>query len=478
MLNAEVGEVSVLSLLLVSVLPPAGLSNPFPSPTWSYDVQVWDMSAPTTWMGPGHDYVEAIMTPEEVLLVCAVVDASIDSLKLFSSEEGGACWIKRQMLTSSWSFRDPEMYVEDGPVDNLFLLVAANSGEFQGMILVMRMELPHLRVTGVSEIPWNQSGTDTLNSLTAVWDPETCMHRLFADDVSGRLYSASSPDGLSWSPMELLVTNASRPVAAAGPGGRVYVAYQETVIGDIHCLLITPGGITDTVLGEGAEAACPDPACEWTGGQTAAVVWHSTGDEILLSLSDDSGNTWSAPQVAGTGIYPCLETGAGSSNSILAYVDAGAGLVRVVSAGSIEGLLDTTGEIRGGVPPSTDCPPVVRQGPLPSVQALFFLGSGSEDIWFDSALYTGIHGEEETGGIRLCVSPNPSAEAFSIEWSRSGGQGAMLSLYSIDGRLLECLPAEQDEGCLTGFGSDLPTGAYIMRLSSSTGSVSSRFVKL
>lgn len=469
---------SILSLLLASVLTSADVPAPFPCPTWSYDVLVWDMSAPTTWMGPGHDYVEAILTPEEVMLVCAVVDSDVDSLKLFSSEEGGASWVKRQMLTSSWSFRDPEMYVEEGPADHLFLFVAANSGEFQGLILGMRIELPHFRVTDISEIPWNQAGTDTLNSLTAAWDPETGTHWLFADDVSGRLYSSSSPDGLSWSPMELLVTNASRPVAVTGPGGHVYVAYQETVIGDIHCLLITPGGMTDTVLGDGAEAACPFPACEWTGGQIAAVAWHSSDDEILLSLSDDSGNSWSPPQVVGTGCYPCLAVGAGSSNSVLAYVDAGTGLIMVASAGSIAGLLETTGTIRGGIPPSTDCPPMVGQGVLPSIQALFFLGAGSEDIWFDSALYTGIHGEEGTDGARLRVSPNPSAGAFTIEWSRSGGQGAMLSLYSIDGRLLACFPAEQAEGCLTGFGSDLPTGAYVLRLSSSTGSVSSRFVKL
>lgn len=450
-----------------------------PEPAWSWDVLVWDMSGPATWMGAGHDYVEALTTPDGDMLVCAIVDSYTDSLKLFSSVDGGSSWVMRRMLTSSWTLEDPEMYVSNGAGEDYLHIFLVSSGDgTSDLVIALKLGLPHLRVLGIDEIPWNLAGMDSLRSVTASWNPVTGVHRLFADDDSGNLYTFTSTDGLAWSAPSLLLTNASRPVSEAGPGGRFHVAYQETVIGDIHCATLSGAGLTDAVLGDGAPEACPRPASEWTGGQAVGVAWHDASGHVMLSISEDHGTTWGSPVQAGTGAYPCVEVAAGSSSALMAFIDSGTGLVKVVSASDLSSLPGQEGSIRGGVPPCQECPPVVCQGDLPSIQTLFYLGQEREDIWFDSSLYTGISGGE-AGGMRLEVSPNPSDGMFSASYSTpSGGSPAVLRIYSADGRLVDTLMesgGQEGEAC---FGSDLPSGVYILRLSSGTGSMSRRMVRL
>ncbi|HRY62054.1 MAG TPA: hypothetical protein P5266_07610, partial [Candidatus Fermentibacter sp.] len=297
----------VYALLLLAQVPS-------PEPAWSWDVLVWDMSGPSTWLGAGHDYLEALTTPGGDLLVCAIADSYTDSLKLFSSVDGGSSWAMRSMLTSSWTLEDPEMYVSTASTgDYLHIFLVSGGNGTSDYIIGLKLGLPHLRVLGTTEIPWNQAGMDALRSVTAAWNPETGQHMLFADDDSGNVYTASSSDGLIWSDPSLLLTNASRPVAEAGPGGRFHVAYQETVIGDVHCATLSGTGLTDAVLGEGAQEASPRPAAEWTGGQAVAVAWHDASGQVLLSISDDHGTTWGSPVQAGTGAYPYVGVAAGSS---------------------------------------------------------------------------------------------------------------------------------------------------------------------
>lgn len=450
-----------------------------PEPAWSWDVLVWDMSGPSTWMGAGHDYVEALTTPDGDLLVCAVADSYTDSLKLFSSVDGGSSWVLRRILTSSWTLEDPEMYCSTAAGEKYLHIFLVSSGDgTSDLMLGLKLGLPHLRVLGITEIPWNQPGMDSLRSVTAAWDPVTGSHRLFADDDSGNLYSATSTDGLSWSAPTLLLTNASRPVADAGPGGRFHVAYQETMIGDIHCATVSGAGLTDAVLGDGAGEACPCPAAEWAGGQAVAVAWHASSGQVMLSISEDHGASWGPPVQAGEGTYPCIEVADGSSSALMAYLDSGTGLVRVVSAPDLSSLSGQEGAVRGGVQPCAECPPVICQDDLPSCQVLFYLGEGCEDVWFDSSLYTGIPGGE-TGGMRLEISPNPSSGTFSASYAiPPEGPPAVLRLYSVDGRLLDTLSESGDPEGEVCFGCELPAGVYILRLSSGTGSLSGRMVRL
>ncbi len=462
----------VYALLLLAQVPS-------PEPAWSWDVLVWDMSGPSTWLGAGHDYVEALTTPDGDLLVCAIADSETDSLKLFSSVNGGSSWDMRRILSSSWTLEDPEMYVSTASAEDYLHMFLVSSGDgTSDYIIGLKLGLPHLRVLGITEIPWNQAGMDSLRSVTAAWNPVTGQHRLFADDDSGNVYTASSTDGLTWSDPSLLLTNASRPVAEAGPGGRFHVAYQETVIGDIHCATLSGTSLTDAVLGYGAPEASPRPAAEWTGGQAVAVAWHDASGQVVLSISDDHGTTWGPPVQAGTGAYPYLGVAAGSSSALMAFVDSGTGLIRVLSAPDLQSLPGQEGAVRGGVPPCLECPPVVCQGYLPSDQVLFYLGQGHEDIWFDSSLYTGIS-DWETGGMCLEAGPNPSSGSFSASWSTSGGGSpAFLRVYAADGRLVDTVVESGDPEGAAFFGGDLPAGVYILRLSSSAGSLSRRMVRL
>lgn len=450
-----------------------------PEPAWSWDVLVWDMSEPSTWIGAGHDYVEALTTPGGDLLVCAVTDAYTDSLKLFSSVDGGSSWALRYMLTSSWTLDDPEMYVSTSAGEDYLHILLVSSGDGTSDVIIgLKLLLPYLKVIELIEIPWNQAGMDSLRSVTAAWDPVTGAHRLFADDDSGNLYMATSTDGLAWSDPALLITNASRPVADAGPGGRFHVAYQGTVIGDIHCATISGAGLVDAILGEGAPDACPCPAAEWTGGETVAVAWHDASGQVILSVSEDHGSNWGTPAQAGSGAYPCIEVAQGSTSALMAYIDSGTGLVRVVSAPDLSSLPGGEGSVRGGVQPCPECPPVVCQGDLPTSQVLFYLGQEREDIWFDAALYTGIP-DGETGGMRLEISPNPSAGSFTASYAiPPGGPAAALGIYSVDGRLVDSVLDSGDPEGAACFGGDLPAGVYILRLSSGDASLSRRVVRL
>lgn len=470
----------LLSLFLLGMLNPAIDQPSAPSPLWSWDVLVWDMSGPSTSIGPGHDYLESALTPDQNMVVCSVVDSDVDSLELFAAEGGGESWFRKLLLTSSWSFTDPEIYFTTGPPDNLLLFLAANSGEFMGLILGVKLTLPELEVAGITEIPWNQAGADTLRSITAVWDAESGTHRLFADDKDGNLFGASSADGIVWSDLELIRTNASRPVAVAGPGERIYLAYQETVIGDIHCAVLSSEGITDTSIGDGAPDAHPSPACEWTGGQNVAVAWHNAAGEVVMAVSDDSGATWDSPTVVGEGSYPVLAVESDGSDCSMAFIDAATGLVMVSAASSLNALRSEPGVVRGGMPACAFCPPALDQGVLPSDQILFYLGEGGEDIWFDGTLYTGMPSEEWGGAVpSLSVSPNPSSGAFRVDFSvPQDWADVSVSLYTLDGRLAALLVDGAGAAGSLEFGDPLPAGVYLLKLESPSGSVTGRLVRI
>ncbi len=470
----------LLSLFLLGLSNPSVEQPSTPSPLWSWDVLVWDMSGPSTSIGPGQDYVESALTPDQNIVVCSVVDSDVDSLELFAAEDGGRSWNRKLLLTSSWSFSDPEIYFTTGSPDSLVLFLAANSGEFMGLILGVKLTLPELEVAGIAEIPWDQAGADTLRSITVVWDGESGTHWLFADDKAGNLFGATSTDGIAWSDLELLRTNASRPMAIAGPGERIYLAYQETVIGDIHCAVLTSEGISDTPIGDGAPGAHPSPACEWTGGQSVAVAWHNAEGQVVMSISNDFGATWDSPVVVGDGSYPVLAVETGGSNCSMAFIDAGTGLVMVSAAPGLSELRSEPGVIRSGMQACAFCPPAIDQGALPSDQILFYLGEGGEDIWFDGALYTGMPTEEGGGTCpSLSVFPNPSSGSFRVGYHvPPGWSDVSVSLYTLDGRLAAVLVDGAEAGGSLEFGETLPVGVYLLRLASPSGSVTGRLVRL
>lgn len=453
-----------------------------PQGDWAGDISVWDMSSNSTWIGSGQTYVEGLFAPGNMLVASAVVDASPDSVKIFTSQNSGATWSLRQFLVGSWEFVDPEMFVYDSGT-RLALFVAGNRPDSLGLVFGVRYSLPSFDIVGYSGIPWNAPGCDTLRSIAAVVAQGSPATRwIFADDRSNRLYYATSIDGTTWTPFTLLDSNAARPRACAGVGGRVYVTFQSTASGNaIRCISMggTGGTYNTTLYTGGGTNAAPCVAAELTGPQRVAIVYHNSEGTVVLSTSSNSGQTWSSLVPLGAGSYPSLDIAATTGTCLLGYVDQSTGRVMVAGAQSLTSLPFATPQVRGDLPAASGVPPVVRLSAFLQLQVLFYMGQGPRDVWFDSSVNTGMEDlQAPVGGACVTVTPNPSTGSFTASWAAPGQDAPVLRLYSVDGRVVAepCTGSGQDG--VVEFGQDLPAGVYILGWTGPGGGGSVRLVKL
>lgn len=143
--------------------------------------------------------------------------------------------------------------------------------------------------------------------------------------------SFSSDDGLTWSkPADVSpLGNYQSPIPAIGLGGNVYVAYEniDPAIREIHFRLSNDGGKTfpldkkisgyndlgpllptgdanahPTIKGALRANSFPSIAVDYSAAHHGRIyiTWAATGDDnrhhIFLVLSDNGGNSWSAPK--------------------------------------------------------------------------------------------------------------------------------------------------------------------------------------
>jgi hypothetical protein len=478
-----------VGLILAVLALVSGGSNP-PDPLWVDDILIWDMDNSTTWLGNGYTYCNALYDPDGGLYAASVMDVTGglgDLLRVYLSSDNGQSWSIGDFSTGGdWSLYDPEFTVSSGAPDYILLFYTALQTGDPGMSIVARYQLPGFSLLDGYVIDYTNPAADDLRSHTVARDPASGTVWHFSNDVSNQLFlSKSTDDGATWSPSELVASNVDRPTATPGPGGRIYVAYQETAgAEDVKCLVLTESGSTTSTVGSAAADAAPIPASEWSGSSIeVGIVYHDTGGNVILSISPDFGSSWDAPNIIGQGSYPFIDIYPGQRKPCMAYINAAGTGIMVSRAWGIPGLVGASQVLRTDQTPSTAGPPVIRYSLLATaaeIYGLFYMGAGPRDLWYDNSILTGLtnaEGEEADPQV-LSLEPNPFTGSTSIRVTLTSPEFVTLDVFSLDGRLVEQLHSGVTGGNVFQAGELLPAGVYTVVLGTQAGTTTLRMVKL
>jgi hypothetical protein len=469
----------IMTAGLDTALLPAG-----PEPSWGNDVLVWDMPAISTWIGPGIAYCDGSYTPSGILYAVSCADLASDLLPVYSSTDNGNTWHLANFITGGgWSIHGPRICIsENDTQDYFFVYVASTSSTSFGLPMGFRFTLPDFAFDGFLYLDWSNPACDTIRSVAVARTPSSGQQWVFADDISNNLFlSISSDEGNTWTPCSLVAKGAARPSATAGPDGTVYVTYQETVgEGAIKCIAFGADTVSATI-GTAAQDAAPIPAVEWAGEQLAGIVWHDASNNIMISLTDDKGATWSLPEPVGQGYYPFIDVFPGTRNCAMAYIDQITSRIKVASATGLLGLASATPVVRSDFVPTLYGPPIVRYGALPGIVALFYMGPGPQDIWYDNSYFlSSPESGPDSGAPGLHIFPNPASGMVSVAFSLAGGPGQVrLQVFDLGGRVIESLFEGTSSGESLGFSLEgLPAGVYSVVLTTPRSVASQRLVRL
>jgi hypothetical protein len=211
------------------------------------------------------------------------------------------------------------------------------------------------------------------------------------------------------------------------------------------------------------------------------IVYHDQSGNVVLRVSEDYGSTWGTTYTVGQGSYPFIDVYPSNSRACMAYVNqAGTGIMTARASG-IPGLGGASFGLRTDQTPSTSGPPVVRynfQTSEAEIYALFYLGTGPSDLWYDNSVLTGIEGSGPGEGATLQLAPNPFSGSTSVMVTPGSTGHLEVDVFSLDGRLVEHVHSgAAGEGVFTAGGS-LPAGVYTVVVRSDDGVESTRMVKL
>ncbi len=478
-----------VGLILAALALVSGGLNP-PDPFWVDDILIWDMGNNTTWLGNGYTYCNALYDPDGGLYAASVMDVTGgqgDVLRVYLSSDNGQSWSIGDFTTGvDWSLYDPEFTVSSGAPDYILLFYTALQTGQPGMSLVARYQLPGFSLLDGYVIDYTNPAADDLRSQTVTRDPVSGTIWHFSNDVSNQLFlSKSTDDGATWSPSELVASDVDRPTATPGPGGRIYVAYQETTgAEDVKCLVLTESTSATSTVGSAAADAAPVPTSEWAGAQIdVGIVYHSSDGNVILSVSEDSGGSWNAPIIIDQGSYPFVDIYPGRNKVCMAYINAAGTGIETGRILHISSLPGASFAVRTDQTPSMAGPPVVRFSALASGASnygLFYMGTGPEDLWYDNSMLTGLINPEgaESGPPVLSLEPNPFTGSTFVRVTLTSPEFVTLDVFSLDGRLVEHLHSGVTEGSVFQAGESLPTGVYTVVMGTQAGTTTLRMVKL
>ncbi len=459
-------------------------------PLWADDILIWDMDNSASWLGNGYTYCNALFDPDGGLYTATVIDlpgSGNDLLRVYISSDNGVSWTMGGYTSGgAWDLYDPEFTISSGAPDYILLYYTALQTGQQGMSVVVRYQLPGFSLLDCYAIDYTNPAADDLRSHTVARDPASGTIWHFSNDISNQLFlSKSNDDGASWSSSELIASDVDRPSATPGPGGRIFVAYQEATGSlDVKCLVLTESTSTTSTVGSAAADAAPIPASEWAGTTPeVGIVYHDSSGNVILSVSSDYGSSWNAPIIIDQGGYSFIDIYPGSNEVCMAYINsAGTGIMTGLASG-FSALASASFAHRTDQIPSTTGPPVVRYSTLASdeeVYALFYMEPGPEDLWYDSSILTGLTNTEgeEAGPPVLSLEPNPFTGSTFVRVTLTSPEFVELSVFSLDGRLVEHLYSDVTSGGTYQAGESLPAGVYTVVMGTQAGTTTLRMVKL
>ncbi len=230
--------------------------------------------------------------------------------------------------------------------------------------------------------------------------------------------------------------------------------------------------------------SAPIIASETTGdSDRSAIVYHDGNDDVRIAVSGDYGASWgSAVILTDDGIYPFVDVRSGSRECALSYIDQATGRIMTMAAPDLDALQSATPLAVSDQPVFQSSPPVVRRGYQPEEVALFYMNPGSgpqpEDLWYDNSLRLESNPEHSEEIPGLNIYPNPFAGSFTVSFANTSVSASRLSVYSLDGRLVETLYSGDTSGESIQAGSDLPAGVYTVVLVTDKGTSSRRVIRL
>jgi hypothetical protein len=447
---------------------------------WWNDILVWDFDGGLVSPGDGYQIYDGLYGGDFSVYASAVEyrpgDPTGDRIVIRKSFDNGQTWPSEAFITTgNGNVASTSRIVFCDNEENILLFVTLAFYNGETAVFCYKYSTAGLTFISYSQVDRSYPGMGAIRSSTVNPGCGSAYH-VVMETEGNWLFTSSGTDGVNWSPAQPLAANAVRASATSGSGDKVAVAWYDIFQQAVVCATGDQSGLgSPVIVSSGHVGAAPIPVWENSGSETLGVVWHSTENVVMLSLSEDEGLTWSDPITLSSGTYPFVDTFTGSSRAVFSLVSP-SGEVLVGNTPNLSEAGSIVFEPRNEHPASTAHQAIVRHGGLSSIQGLFYMNDTEEELWFDNSLFTeGIAGADpSSGSVGLSVLPNPSAGVVSITVSPGQGE-ALVTVFSLDGRAVWSGSTFERT---VQMGVPLPTGVYMVNAVTGAGSASTRMLRL
>ena len=462
---------SIMLLLFVSIAA-------YSQSDWWNDVLIWNFSGGVTSPGTGFQNYDGLYGADGGVYAAAVENRpgnpEGDLIVLRKSYDHGYSWTRQNTITigqGNHAFTPRIVFCDGGSSVILFAVFSFYNGETAAC--AYKFGAQNLNLISYSIVDSSYPGMGDIRSLTV--NPG-CGGYYFVmmETLDNWLFLSASPDADDWSPAQPVAANVSRASATGGAGTNVAVTWYDVYQQAVLCATGSSAGINPPVkVSDAPSDASPIPVWEENGSGSLGIVWRSAAGMVTISISQDNGATWSAPQALAAGAYPFADIFNGTSGVVVSFVSP-SGQVFTGSADNLSQASSIVFEQRSDHPAWTQNPAVVRHSGISNGMGLFYLSGDGKDLWFDNSLFGEGIGEAGASPLLLSVVPNPSSGPVAISISPDLS-GAEIRVFSLDGRVV-WTGATADGG--VQFDESLPAGVYTVSARTGGTTVNARMLRL
>ena len=467
----------VLTLLLIS-------STAFSQEGWAEDYLIAHFNEGLVPTGDGYSNFDCFYLPNSQILITFVEHSSSatgDILTIKKSFDDGLTWTSANSTISGGvnTLFSPSIAPIPDSDTLLAVIITDYNTSTPNVIDTYRYTYNnHIYYQGWTQADYSYPGAGEPVSAFVINNEISGEVWIFSTSDNNWLYLTISSDGITWSPSTPVAANVSRPSAVVSSDGHVAVTWVNPVTENVMCTVSDASANFQPALivaENSAPLASPVPGWEHIGDHDLGIVWHDNSGQSHINISDDQGSSWGESQYIGEGIYPNIDSFAGTRRMGVCYTTS-QGDVKVASAVSIDAVPGITYTTRSHHEAYANGPSRVAYGEESGDLALFFLSPSSEDLWVTSSLFlTGIEGSEGSSPVAVFAGPNPGSGSFSL--STTGFAGSVqYSIYSLDGRLIQQSSPVNSNFVVNG--GSYPAGVYTVVATGDGENASCRLVRL
>jgi len=464
------------SILLIFILSFTVASQP----DAGGDFLIWTFPGGLTSPGIGYQNYDGLYGSDAGVYATAVEhlpgDPAGDRIVIRKSPDNGENWTLSAFTTTgagNTAYTPRVVFCNDG--QQILVFVLLRTAFNTSVVTCYKYSASTLSYISFADVDKSYPGMGPIRSFTVNPGCGGYYHVIMETDANNLFVSSSSNNGATWSPAAQLASNARRVSATRGPGNSVTAVWYDIDQQAVMCALGNESGYGAPVVVAAAPSnASPIPVWEAGSGGTIGVFWHSSDNMVMLSVSQNEAASWSVPEAIAPGLFPFADIFPGSSRVVVSHITA-AGTVYSGTALNLSQTASIEFEQRNDHTAFTEHPAVVRYGSLAAIQGLFYIDSTMENLWFDNSLLTGIEGgglPQEPAEEPISVVPNPSRGPALINVFDSG---AVITVYSIDGRIVWQGVAEDGTVLLN---EDLPAGVYTVSATMGNSLATTRMLRL